>query len=194
MSRNKAITCPQCRQSDHVIKVSRLYILGLSNQYLQGKNKRLWTEHEEQQPDPDDPVLQLSRQEISSLSKHFSPPSGGSRRGEYLHPDWIVIAASLVALFFLYQVVLTNSLPDILIFVAIGILAYGAYFYFRKKLVARHRAKLEAQAEEVRLVEKAIGRWMKLYYCTHDQTVFDVTSRQVIPLDEFKYYLFDRRK
>jgi len=193
MSRNKAITCPQCGQSTPVVKISHLYIQSLSSQYLHGKQKQKW--QEEEPSSADESIQLLSQQEIDQLSKRFAPPSGRSQRpGDYLHPDWLVTASALIAIYFFYEVIRAGSLPYIFTFAAIAVVAYGAYFHFRTKLIARYRAKIDAQVEEARLVEKAVGRWMKLYYCTHDQTVFDITSRQVIPLDEFKYYLFDLKK
>ena len=55
------------------------------------------------------------------------------------------------------------------------------------------RSERDAIATES-LVERAkrgIGRWMKLYYCTQDDVVFEPGAERTVPADQMGGYLLD---
>ena len=121
--------------------------------------------------------------------RKLAPPSGGKANNfRPLHPDLLVIGFSLVLPVFVYGIL--NQQPAL--FVPILVLLVGAYtlyLIFRRSLVAKFEADQQSQKDEKKRVEKAIGAWMKLYFCAREEGVFIPGGGEVIPVDQMPGYL-----
>jgi hypothetical protein len=170
-----AIHCPSCGQSDQVEKVSTLYLIGI------GLNR---------QPDvadaaPIQPNLaDLPEGEYRRLARLFKPPAS-TRRLPFrsLHPDLMITTFSLVILFFLFNIYLSqpgNLLP-VLILLGIG---YTGYFWKRKSILLRFETSQASQRAAEQRVRQGIDRWMKLFYCARDGVVFEPGDKTPLPPEE----------
>ncbi len=170
-----AIHCPACGQSDQVEKVSTLYLVGI------GLNR---------QPVVADAapirlnLANLPESEYHRLARLFKPPAS-SRRLPFraLHPDLVITTFSLVILFFLFNIYLSqpgNLLP-ILVLLGIG---YAGYFWRRRSILARFEANLSAQRASEQRIHQGIDRWMKLFYCARDGGVFEPGDETLLPAEE----------
>jgi hypothetical protein len=179
MKMAKNVTCPACGQADQVEKVSKLYITGI-----------------EMQRKPKDGVIQPGSEAGSSsiagsfaLSRRLAPPSSSQKANTRpIHPDLVVITFSLILPVFLYGIY-TSQRPVLLPMVGILLLMYGAYFWKRKVIVARfERQEKERQAKDER-IRRGITRWMRLYYCSRDDGVFEAGKDELVPADFMPGYL-----
>ncbi len=185
MSEEKVV-CPACGESDRVFKVSRIYIDALA-----AFNK---TPEDSVLPEltgeaVDDPGINLLKvRVVRAFVQNFSPPSGGKQGMRQIHPDLIMAVFALVAVFFMIQIQ-ENQPSFFLIILAILVAMYLGYFLLRRRIVARfNQQKNKDQAERQRL-ERAIARWMKLYFCARDEGVFNPEQNRLIPLEEMDFYL-----
>jgi len=182
-------TCPKCNSSKQVYKVSEIYLSGLdsikSNAPLKENAFDLVFGH---------PSQKLGRRFVDQTTKRtlvskFAPPSSSKQRiTRSLSPDFIMVATLLLSVFMLYQIYLQQRevfLPALLIIIGVSIL----YLFTRKKIIAKFIQKQKAEGRETDQVKEAIERWMKLYYCADDYSVFDQKHRVSVPLQEMNSYL-----
>jgi hypothetical protein len=177
----KAIpACPACGLNDQVNKVSTLYIRGL--------------EARKQQPPPGEgeSVLQmegLTPTRLHQLSRQLTPPSATRNRlARNLHPDLMTAGFSILLIFLLYQIWLTQR-PVFWVFALAYLLFLGWYAWKRTALIAKYRRQVDATTADDKKIQRGIGRWMKLYYCTRDQGIFEPGNDRLFPLDEMQAYL-----
>lgn len=177
------VLCPSCRQADQVEQVSRLYIAGLSRA------------HASSDPPAQEMKLKiqgLTPEQLKALARRLKPPTGGKEAARPLHPDWVVAGFSLVVPFFFYGIY-TSQPHNFYQFLALLTLAYGAYFWQRRKLIARYQAALDKRQAAAQRVKQGIEKWMKLYYCAREDGIFLPGFSELIPLDQLHWYLIDDR-
>jgi hypothetical protein len=163
MKPNRVI-CPQCGASEPVEKVSTLY--------LQGSEARKGALH--------------------NLGRRLAPPSSGKKElTRPVHPDTVVILFSCVLPFFLVGILNQQRGMFIPILVVL-VCAYGLYFYKRKAAIARFEQEKNNQLRDRVRIERAIGVWMKLYYCSSDDSVFIPGKPDFIPADQMIGYLINQ--
>jgi hypothetical protein len=156
-----------------VQKVSTLYVEGLRDA------KR-------------EPGRAIPSSEQQRLSKRLAPPSSGKREViRVIHPDWMAGALLLILPVFIGGIY-TQQRP--LFWPTLGFLAVVAalYAWQRKRLIQRFENGRRIQKEEFTRIEKAVQRWMRLYYCPTCDVVFDPARRQTIPADQLHYHLMQQ--
>ncbi len=187
----ETVLCPACGQSDRVFKVSRIYIDALAAFSKSSEDSVLPELTGEAVDEPGINLLKI--QAMRTFVNNFSPPSGSKKSMRQLNPDLVVAAFTLIAIFFMFQIYQSQRsiFP-----IALGILVvfYVGYVLLHHRILARfNEQKAEEQGEQQRL-ERAVGRWMKLYFCARDEGVFDPTQNRLIPLDEMDYYLLEENE
>lgn len=170
-----AIQCPACGQSDQVEKVSTLYLIGIGLNRQPGV-----TDAAPIQPN----LADLPEGEYRRLARLFKPPAS-TRRLPFraLHPDLVITTFSLVILFFLFNIYLSqpgNLLP-ILVLLGIG---YASYFWKRRSILVRFETSQASQRATEQRVRQGIDRWMKLFYCARDGGVFEPGDETLLPAEE----------
>jgi hypothetical protein len=126
----------------------------------------------------------MTTSDIRQLSRRLKPPDSGKKPPlQPIHPDLVLIAFSLFAPFFLYQILRNqpNSfLPIMLILAAF----YALYFWKRKNILDKfEHQKMERHAQDER-VKMAIQRWMRLYYCPQEDIIFEAGEADAVPVDQ----------
>ena len=164
--------CPQCGLNDQVEKVSTLYFEALGGKGLAGQKAGAGA--------PGD----LPKRPGPGLRRLFAPPASGKAQATRpIHPDLVVVVFTGILPVFLAGI--ARSQPQMVVPVLSGLaLVYGLYFWFRKKLVDRFQVKKQTQVDEKRRVERAIGRWMRAYYCTRDEIVFEAGRPGWAPVEQ----------
>jgi hypothetical protein len=186
-----SVECPKCGLSDRTFKVSEIYIEALEG-FKKGEKGRVLPQIVSDQSQFEAPGI-LKVQAFRSVVNDFSPPSGGSQLTRPVHPNLVILAFSLIAVFFLLQIYTTQ--PDLflpmLILVFVFYLGYG---FFRKTIYGKYNKQIQDNNSIKNTYEAAIGKWMHLYYCARDNGVFDPQEDQMIPLESMKIYLLDQQR
>lgn len=180
----KSPTCPNCGKSDLAFKVSHIYIEASERKPLPGQEMGALQAVYANLPPGTNPAM--AKRSILQL---FAPPSGRTEIIRQVHPDLIVGISAAVALFILYQILASQPgffLPALIIF----IVALAAYLFTRKSVLRKFNRIKAEDAGDRKNVERAIERWMQLYYCARDQTLFDTDRRTPIALKDMQAYLF----
>jgi hypothetical protein len=179
MMNPKGIVCPKCGQDDRVEKVSTLYLSGIEAGRLSWLAKSGGAVQA-----PVRPLLaEIPIRELRLLSRMLAPPSSGkSQTVRPVHPDLVVLAFSGVLPVFLAGIA-ADQRGLLIPILAVILLFYGLYGFRRKSLIARFEREKEARQEEARRIQRAIGRWMNLYYCTDDEGVFEYGKDNWTPVD-----------
>jgi hypothetical protein len=115
----------------------------------------------------------------------FAPPSGKRQITRPVHPDMIVIVFGIVSLLILFQIFQTQKLafvPAAAIFMMAGL----SYLVFRKKILEKYERNQDAIKLENQAIEKAVGEWMKLYFCAKDRIVFIPGEKKSVALEDIK--------
>jgi hypothetical protein len=123
-----------------------------------------------------------------SIASQFAPPQGEKKTTRLVHPDMVVAAFLIVAVFILVQIFQTQPavFPYML---AILVLFIIGYVLLRKQILGRFQGQVEAEGAEAEGLKNAIAFWMKLYYCARDNQIFDPEDNVLIGLDEMDRYL-----
>jgi hypothetical protein len=118
----------------------------------------------------------------------FKPPQGTSQSLRAVNPDWVAGIVALASFFFLAQIYNNNRSVFwyMVLMVAVG---YGLFFLFHNKIKAKFEKERSKELNTKQAAEKAVGKWMKLYYCTKDNVVFGAKKDESAPLEEFREYL-----
>lgn len=176
------IKCPSCGLTDHVEKVSTIYLIGI------GLNRRVSGAFNPSDGQETPPVqqwlLDLAPDTLRSLSRRLAPPSSGKEPPfRPLHPDMVVLTFSLVAPIFLYGILSSQSgmLPLAL---AIIFGFYVFYFWKRRAMIARYERQKKSRQAVHQRVRLGIERWMTLYYCAQDDIVFEPKANVSLPADQ----------
>lgn len=189
----KKFTCPICESAENSFKVSEIYIQSLvrlkhGDKAIAPTIDRLQAEIPEERRDK----LKGSRY-YRQLMESFAPPQGGTMTTRAINPDWIAFSMLILSLFFLYQIYTTQ--PGVFWYmVGFAIIAFAAYGLFRKKIFEKYLSQKTEQSGSQEIVEKAVGIWMKLYYCTKDNIVYGGKKGNAIPIDQMRSYLLESAK
>ena len=187
--------CPACGQSDQVAKVSILYLHGLERKKAAAKA------HGAEigagaggGPTLPEAFSQLEAAALQTLSSRLKPPASGKELPiRPVHPDLVMLVFSLVAPFFLYQI--WTSQPGMILPIALLLAGlYGFYLWQRTKILAKFKRQVEDRRKAENQVRGGIERWMRLFYCAREDSVFSPGTQQVIPVDEMMGYLLDDDK
>jgi hypothetical protein len=184
----KKLSCPVCSNNESTYKVSEIYIQSL-NRLRNGDNAEAPGIDELQQEIPEERRNKLKGSRYyRELMESFAPPQGDAKVTRAINPDLIAIVTGLFSLYFLYQIFNTQYFAFWYVF-AFFVLALAAYFYFRKQIFSKFNAQKMEESGSKEIIEKAVGQWMKLYYCSKDNIVFSSTSNEGIPIDQMRSYL-----
>jgi hypothetical protein len=124
----------------------------------------------------------------------MAPPQGERKQfSKAISPDWIVAAALIASVFFLYQIYIQQ--PSAFLPALVGaLILIAVYVLTRKSILKKYLNRLDGQAKDKKTIEKAIEIWMKLYFCPTSYSVFLPGHKEVIPLEEMNSFLLDRAK
>ncbi len=184
----KPVVCPKCGSEAHVFKVSQLYLESLM--HLKHKETAETPLIDKLKAEVPEERLKKESDEdyYRNVAQAFKPPEGGSQVARTINPDWVAVAMGLVSLFFLNQI-FKNNHEDFWYMVLMVVVGYGLYFIFRKKIKEKYAGIVSKEMGSKEAVEKAVGVWMKLFYCSADNVVFGVKKDETIPLSEMNTYL-----
>lgn len=180
------VVCPVCALSDKTFKVSSIYIEALEGFKKEGELKiisQIVNDHNQLTT----PGI-LKTRSLRSVVTSFSPPSGGSQTIRPVNPNLIVMAFTLIAIFFLTQIYTTQREMFIPILILVMVFYLG-YAFFRKRIYAKYTRQIQANIDIKATYGAAIGKWMRLYYCARDDGVFDPDENQMAPLQAMGAYL-----
>ena len=184
-------SCPVCLNSEKSYKVSDIYIQSLVR-LKHGNNAEAPIIDALQMEIPEERRDKLKGAKYyRQLMESFSPPQGETRSTRAVNPDLVVGAVGLLSIFILYQVFATQYFVFWYV-LAFAVIAFAAYFVFRKRIIAKFSVEKAVEARSKPIVEKAIGYWMKLYYCSKDNVIFWANKEDVIPIDQMNKYLLQK--
>lgn len=185
---DKKLTCPSCESNENSYKVSEIYMQSLVR-LKNGDNAEAPTIDLLQKEIPEERRDKLKgNRYYRELMESFAPPQGETTSTRAVNPDWVAFAVGLLSIYILYQIFITQYWA-FWYMVAFTIIAYGAYFYFRKSILGKYQAQRSEELGTKGNVEKAIGYWMKLYYCSKDNVVFGAKKDEVVPIENMRAYL-----
>jgi hypothetical protein len=173
--------CPKCRSSQAVVKVSQVYVSGITepgNRSDQDK-ARMQAVFGRQVATP---------AEIRQTVHLFGPPAGRTQITRPIHPDMYIFVLAVVAAFILINT-FGNERVYFWVVLGISVLSGTVYYFTRASVVGAFRKRLEAAEAEKEAVNRAVGNWMRLYYCCDDGCVFDPARIDTAPLEELQRYL-----
>ena len=173
--------CPLCQSAEPVVKVSQVYIAGITKPAERSEQDRLSLLAVFNKP-------VNSSADIREAARLFGPPAGRSQMARPVHPDlYLAVLAMAAVVFLINSFAVQRSLFWGILGVAVG---FGlVYFFTRRKVVAKFRQVQAATAQENLAVDRAMGVWMKLYYCAEDGCVFDPEDGEAVQLEEMPRYL-----
>lgn len=176
-------SCPVCNESDLVFKARQLYIECLDKM-------KAWETAETPELDRflkesgnEGKTKAETRKIISDLARQFEPPSGKPQTLRSISPDMVMVVFAAVAIFFLYQIYITQR-PVFWFMLAIFGVLYASYFIFHKTIIARYKSQKSMDSGSAEVIQKAIGKWMKVSYCLRDNVVFGIQKGESVPLEE----------
>lgn len=136
----------------------------------------------------------LDRREIAALRRQLAPPSSGkSEITRLVHPDLVVLVFTGILPVFLLGIARSQAgllLPVILVLAVF----YLLYFWRRKALISHFERQKQAQQAGKRRIERAIGRWMRSYYCTQDGVVFEAGLPAWAPVERMDELLLGEQE
>jgi hypothetical protein len=180
--------CPQCEQNDLVFKVRQLYLESLDRLKSGETAKTPELDRFLSESGNDGKTKAETRRIVMDLVKQLEPPSGKPQTLRTISPNMVMIVFAAVAIFFLYQIYLTQR-PIFWLMVAIFVILYASFFIFHKKIMARYELQKSMDTGSVEVIKKAIGKWMKTSYCLRDNAIFGVNKGESVPLAELNHYL-----
>jgi hypothetical protein len=176
--------CPKCHSSVPVLKVSTVYVSGITDP----------ANRSEQDRDRLEAVFGkqvTSAADIRQTSHLFGPPSGRSQVTRPIHPDMYVFVFAAVTVVILINT-FQNQRPFFWAILGIGLVFGVVYLFTRAKAVEKFRKRQEDAAAEKSAVDRAVGEWMKLYYCCDDGCVFDPARGDTALLEDMQRYIVQR--
>ena len=180
--------CPQCEQNDLVFKVRQLYLESLDRLKSGETAKTPELDRFLSESGNDGKTKAETRRIVMDLVKQLEPPSGKPQTLRTISPNMVMIVFGAVALFFLYQIYMTQR-SIFWLMVAIFVVLYASFFIFHKKIMARYELQKSMDTGSVEVIKKAIGKWMKTSYCLRDNAIFGVNKGESVPLAELNRYL-----
>lgn len=183
--------CPICSTSGKSYKVSDIYIQSLVR-LKHGNNAEAPIIDALQMEIPEERRDKLKGPKYyRQLMESFAPPQGETRSTRAVHPDMVIGAVGLLSIFILYQVLTTQYFAFwyVLVF---AVIAFAAYFFFRKRIIAKYSSAKAEETGAKPIIEKAIGLWMKLYYCSSDNVVYWANKKDSVPIDQMNKVLLQK--
>jgi hypothetical protein len=180
------VECPLCGLSDKTFKVSAIYIEALEGFKKEGTPKIL-PQIMGDQSQMDAPGI-LKVQALRSIINTFGPPSGGRQIMRPINPGLVIAGFTLITIFFLVQIY-TSQREMFIPILIVALVFYLGYVIFHKQIMGKYQKQIQDNIDIKRTYEAAIGQWMRLYYCAHDDGVFDPDENQLIPLQAMESYL-----
>jgi hypothetical protein len=194
--------CPVCDRNDQVAKVSTIYLTAIGINRLPVRNEHQTKpglvidpnqvqgkENRQTNAPHGKSFTHLSAAELKQLSSKLKPPASPKQAfSRPVHPDTVILTFSLVVPFFLFGVIQSQS-GMIIPMVAILIFAYALYFWKRKKIILKFNQKLAEKIAAERRIQRALERWMNLYYCARDEVIFEPGKEQGMSIDLIHGYL-----
>lgn len=187
MAEKKSV-CPTCGEETHVYKVSQIYLEAL----MRVKNKE----------NAETPLMDALKSELPPekaakfkdadyyhyVVESFAPPQGGAQVIRAIDPDWVAAALGLLSVYILYQIYFAQHelFWGMLVF---AVVVLAAYVFFRKQIKLKFETEKRQESGDKQLIERAVGNWMKLYYCSTDNVVFGWKKGEQVPLAEMNQYL-----
>jgi hypothetical protein len=189
----KTLTCPTCSTKENTYKVSEIYMQSLVRlKSGDGADAPVIDALQAEIPEERREKLKGNRY-YRELMESFAPPQGGTMSTRAVNPDWVAFAMGILSLYILYQILLTQY-PVFWYMVALAVIGYAAYFIYRKRIFAKYKAQRNEEAGTKDKVEKAIGIWMKLYYCSKDNIVFGAKKDETVPIEQMRSYVMSLGK
>ncbi|MBN2387950.1 MAG: hypothetical protein JXB85_13110 [Anaerolineales bacterium] len=213
MSTSALPTCPKCKQTDQVQKVSALYGLN-TKEWIE---TRTVTDHDGQIRSTDE-----KHQAHTLLGQKLKPPE---KPGLPVHPGiWygLGLGVVLILLSFFCPFLLVPILIAAGIFVApsleipaiagqpawvviaglglcLGLLGLAALVSggvvvkrrFDRSQAGYQEKKVQYERQDLPRWESAMRRWNELYFCLRDETVFVLGEEKLIRIDDMQKYLID---
>ena len=185
----KANPCPVCGQSDHVYKISQIYLEGMM---------RLRQGDEAETPMLDKLKSEVPAERIEKnhekeyyrdVIQAFQPPQGGKQGMRLIHPDWIAGGMGIISILFLAEIFF-NNYNTFWYLAALLAIGYATYFFFRKRILAKYLVQKSKEHGSAQQIERAVGRWMKLHYCSSDNLVFGLKKGEWTPFEKMNDLLF----
>lgn len=180
--------CPCCNLGDRAYKVSILYLEA---------SVRLHHHETANQPEldamledllPPDCTEQDQAWVTARMLSLFTPPAGKQVSSRQIHPDWMIFFLIGIGIVFAYSAATKQpaQLPAIIGLILLSLLIY---WRIRKTAVLRYERQIREEEAEKEAVERAVARWMRLYFCTRDQCIFDPQENRSVPLERLKELL-----
>lgn len=187
MAENKKI-CPKCGQEDLVFKVRVVYLESLEKlkNWESSKTPEL-DRFLKESGQSEKPKAEMNKV-IRDLVQQFGPPSGKPQTLRSISPDMVVVVFSALALFILYQIYLTQ--PEIFWYMlALFAIFLATFFIFHKSIISRFQKQKSMDTGSIEVIQKAIGKWMKVSYCLRDNLIFEPGKTETAPLNELTRFL-----
>ncbi|MHC1740461.1 MAG: hypothetical protein AB9897_05050 [Anaerolineaceae bacterium] len=190
---SKPVICPVCGNSENSFKVSEIYLQSLIR-LKNGNSSEAPIIDRLQDEIPEDRREKLKGSRYyRQLMESFAPPQGDTQSTRAINPDWVAFAMLLVSVYFLYQILRTQY-PIFWYMVGVAVIGFAAYGIFRKKIFAKYQAQNNLESGTKGKVEKAVGQWMKLYYCSKDNVVYSGSKSEAVPIDQMRSSLLSQSK
>jgi len=173
-TRQEQIRCPVCGSSSGIDKIAKLYIEALSLLgYPKNSPPETLSRHFGERLLPESRMERVGR--LREIIRLVAPPEGRKTVTRIVHPDAAVAGFLIIALLPLYGMYsgASSQLPAA---AAILLFSLLAYILARKKILLRHRRKIDAELASREAVRLGIETWMRLHRCAEDGTVFDPQS------------------
>ncbi len=168
------VRCPACGSSAAIDKIGKLYVEALSLlSDPKGAVPDTLNRHYGESLRPEGRMERVSR--LREIVRLVAPPEGRKTVTRIVHPDVAVAGFFVIALLPLYSMHSSGSsqLPASAALLVVSLLAY---LLARKRILLRHRRRIDAEIASREAVRRGIETWMRLYRCAGDGTVFDPVS------------------
>jgi hypothetical protein len=179
--------CPRCGLPEKCYKVSLLYLEASAWLNHQKTDRLGQVEAILREYLPEAASRSEQEQFIARLVKLIAPPAGEKRVLRQVHPDGMVGFFCLVSLVILFRA-FSDQPQTFPLLVILFTASFTAYVILRRSIVSRYNQRKAQGQREVITIEKAVSRWMRSYFCTHDQGVFDPQTGQFASLDGLKEF------
>ncbi len=172
--------CASCGERERIVKLSRIYLDSLSMIAHPGQALplSLFLLQENKAPKPGGIGRFRYYREIARMA---APPSGAGKILRPLHPDAVVLGFAAISGLVLFEMHGSSS-QGLLPAAAVLAAALALYLFCRRLIINRYRRERDREAGEGERISGAVKRWMGLYYCGKEGTVFDPGSGRTYPL------------
>ncbi len=172
--------CASCGERDLVVKLSRIYFDALSMIAHPGQalpqSLSLLSGFKARKPG------NIGRfRYYREVARMAAPPSGAGKVLRPLHPDAVVLGFAAISGLVLREM-FRSRFQGLLPAAVVLAVALAAYLLGRRFVIRRFSREREREAGEGRRVRSAVEKWMELYYCGKEGSVFDPGSGRTYPV------------